>query len=444
MSMKREWPGAMIAAVAGIALVSGCEDSAEADSGSKTRKGGLFTKEVVEQPANYYYRITAGYTVKETGENIVFDFVVACGATVTHWRYTGESTRVSIEPLVMIKPTSNGAAVLLRAYRKICEQGVNWGPEKEYGAPLDVLPFVIWFDDARDLSFGWGYATEDAYHNPNSKLKFEGAAVNVSSPAEWKKYREKAASQYVQVGAIPGPWGYSYTHTPKPVNDQVIKRNGGKWITNRCNGYVRIPAPPEVIEKIWKSAPDYNPAPPDSARYFPITGDYKWLRDIFEAAGPVFGGHEVEQYRGNPSLESLGAINRNNSGFIRTHHTADSVIGDHFPMLPLSRSTGHPISTPALSYPQKIIVSDDWKGMLACGGDSGAPGPDKLVILKGDPTPLFDPDWRTKKFPLFINGDLVVENNLDRPYGAGFQQHIFIIDRNGFIFYRAPWGWGGL
>ena len=437
-------------------LASGCDNGNIDPIGEQwTRLGGIFSSKTVKKERGYFYRIEASYSLKDTGEPIDFDFVVACGAKVTHWRYTGPSTHVSTHPLVMIKAAPNGGAVLLRAYRELCERGVRWQQVSgEYGAPDDLLPFIIWFDDVNDLSFGWGYATEDAYYNTNSRLNFHGAAATEASYDEWKAWRRKAAKEYKQVGQLPGPWGYSYTNGPKQHTRRVKALHAnGENITNSCHGYIRVPAPQEVIEKIWASAPDYNPAPQEG-RYFTIVAKDGWLYEIINNAGPVFNGRKLQDYFGNPNFKSLGAINRNNSGFIRTSASVTRLFSEHYPILPRSKSTEAPMTEPADVYPRRLLVSDEWKGMLACGGDYFVPGPDHLAVTKVDPArpkddmvviirnQSFDPDWKQKQFPLYVNDEVIVENLLDQEYG-GTAEHIFIIDREGYILARRPWGFGG-
>ena len=441
----------LVATLSALAL-AGCGEGGS--SNVKEKSGGVFAEKTVEKEGIFYYRIIASYKVKETGEPLDFDFVVACGASVTHWRYTGPSTRVSTHPLAMVKPTSNGGAVLMRTYRPLCEMGrLRWSPYNgdTNGAPFDLLPFVIWFDDVNDLSFGWGYATEDAYHNANSKLEFVIAYVKASNAKEWRAWREKAEADYEQIGQLPGPWGYSYTNGPKEHSEFVKSLSAtGEDITNSCSGYVRYSAPKEVIEKIWSSAPAHNPAPVEG-RYFPIFGKQDWLKQILRDAGPVFGDQKRD-YRDYQSHNlGQGAINRNNGGFIRTGDTRRKAIADHFPILPRSKSTDVPITEPADVYPRRILVGDAWKGMTACGGDYRVPGPDHLyealrVSVHGstfDPETSFDVGWQSKQFPLYVNDEIAVENLRDQPVG-GLTQHLFIIDREGYILDRRPWGYGGL
>ncbi|MEM9014874.1 MAG: hypothetical protein AAGB02_07175 [Pseudomonadota bacterium] len=416
--------------------------------------GSFFVKRHVEKPGYRHYRLQASYTVRETGEPIEFDFVVSCGAQVTHWRYTGPSTRVSTHPLAMVQPTSDGGAILMRTYRSVCENGFTRPRDGAPRVPDDLLPFIIWFDDVKDLSFGWGYATEDAYYNTNSKLIFNGASITEASFDDWKAWRAKAEAEYSQIGQLPGPWGYSYTNGPREHSAFVKSLSAtGEDITNSCNGYVRVPAPKDLIEQIWAASPEYNFVS-DDGRYLVHKGAWKWIRGIFKEAGPVFSGRVLNDHLSTHG-GAYGAVNRNNSGYIRLSTTRNKVIADHYPFLPRSKSTATPITTPADAYPRRILVGEAWKGMIACGGDFFRPGPDYLVHKEFDrsrkiteqlvliPEKSFDIDWKSKTFPLYINDQMVVENLRAGEYG-GNHPNYYIIDREGYIFVHEPWGFGGI
>ena len=122
------------------------------------------------------------------------------------------------------------------------------------------------------------------------------------------------------------------------------------------------------------------------------------------------------------------------------------------------RSTSPPITEPAAAYPRRILVDDAYKGMLACGGDSGIPGPDELYhrlprpkdaayTQPGVPGGLdpnsFDLDWESKKFPLFINEEMILDTMVDTLTSDIDHNWGFIIDREGFVFVDRPWGAGG-
>jgi hypothetical protein len=58
--------------------------------------------------------------------------------------------------------------------------------------PADFLPGIIWFEKAGDRRFGIAHVSEDAFENPNGKLKFHGATVTKATQAEWEVFRKRA------------------------------------------------------------------------------------------------------------------------------------------------------------------------------------------------------------------------------------------------------------
>jgi len=127
----------------------------------------------------YFYRLRAGFEVKATGEQLDFDYVVACNIRLTRWRDGGLSDDSTHSPRAMVMATNGGQAVMLRTL-EACH-----GLTSEHDdVPPDVLPLAIWFDDFTDLSAGLGYVSEAAYENPLGKLKFRGARVDSATRAD--------------------------------------------------------------------------------------------------------------------------------------------------------------------------------------------------------------------------------------------------------------------
>lgn len=155
-----------------------------------------------------YYRVFADYTVKDTGENIVFDYVVVCGGHAIPEAFYTHS------PKIMFRATSTGEAVGVRSPR-LCDPWY-WGVNLRTGAPMnyppqpdDFLPFTMWYPDAENLGFAFGYASDLAYESPYSRLVFNDAKIEKSSREVWEAWHEKAQQEYVQIGGLPGPWGYN-------------------------------------------------------------------------------------------------------------------------------------------------------------------------------------------------------------------------------------------
>jgi|SRR5215216_384587 len=155
----------------------------------------------------YFYRFRAGFEVKATGEQLDFDYVVACNIRLTRWRDGGLSDDTTYSPRAMVKPTNSGQAVMLRTL-----DACHGLTSEHEDVPSDVLPLAIWFDDFADLSAGLGYVGEAAYENPLGKLNVDSA-----TRADWEAWRKKSAEEYVQRGVLPGPWGYDFPNVPEPA-----------------------------------------------------------------------------------------------------------------------------------------------------------------------------------------------------------------------------------
>jgi hypothetical protein len=197
------------------------------------------------QEGGYFYRLRAAFELKDTGERLDFDYVVACHIRLTRWRDGGLSDDSSFSPRVMFQATTGGQAVML----KTLNQCSGLTSENEDVHP-DILPLAIWFDSVDDLANGLGYVSEGAYDNPLGKLKFHGARIDRATRAEWEAWRKKAADAYVQRGTLPGPWGYDYPDNLNPLNPDI-----GKYVSG-CSGYRRLKLPEIIRDRIDQQFPN--------------------------------------------------------------------------------------------------------------------------------------------------------------------------------------------
>jgi hypothetical protein len=221
--------------VAGAALCGVCHGPPIASAQVQT-----YTKD-----QGYFYRFRAGFEVKATGEQLDFDYIVACSIRLTRWRDGGLSDDSTHSPRAMVMATNGGQAVMLRTL-EACH-----GLTSEHDdVPPDVLPLAIWFDDFADLSAGLGYVSEAAYENPLGKLKFRGARVDRATRADWEAWRKKSAEEYVQRGVLPGPWGYDFPNTPDPALGNYVVQ---------CDGYMRLKLPENMRPKLSVFWPEDRP-----------------------------------------------------------------------------------------------------------------------------------------------------------------------------------------
>ncbi len=230
----------------------------------------------------YFYRLKAGFEIKDTGERVDFDYVVACNIRLTRWRSGGLSDDSSISPKAMVMATHDGHAVMVRTL-VLCG-----GSTTDNGnVPPDVLPLAVWFDDVGDLSAGLGYLSEDAYDNPLGRLKFRGARVERATREDWEAWRAKSAAEYVQRGVLPGPWGYDFpNHTPPEL---------GQYIST-CETYRRLKLPENLrakLRELW---------PQDRPRFWTVPSEKEWstFRDLvwtysrkFPTSGDLVSGQPL-------------------------------------------------------------------------------------------------------------------------------------------------------
>lgn len=147
--------------------------------------GGTGVTKSVNDSA-YFYRLHAKYS--HDGEPIDIDVVVGCSVKVTEYRGGDSGFLAAIFPRLYVHQTRDGHEVM-QILPLICR-----GETTANGLiPADFLPGVIWFEKAGDRRFGIAHVSEDAFENPNGKLKFHGATVKKATLAEWNAFRKRAA-----------------------------------------------------------------------------------------------------------------------------------------------------------------------------------------------------------------------------------------------------------
>jgi hypothetical protein len=125
------------------------------------------------------------------------------------------------------------------------------------GAPADLLPSIYWFPDADDMTFAILYASEDAYENPLSQLKFHGATMHSASLEEFVAFQEAAKTKSivpVNVDRLP-------VRDPKlgPFTVEEIEAAGGRapkpnWAKSNCQSVAKFELNErarEVLRKYW-------------------------------------------------------------------------------------------------------------------------------------------------------------------------------------------------
>ena len=82
--------------------------------------------------------------------------------------------------------------------------GDHW--RSDSGAPPDVTPVTIVFDDADTLASGYSYVSKEAYERPNSDLKLIKARIIPVTPDEAAGLLKVQKPNVVRSLNIQSPW----------------------------------------------------------------------------------------------------------------------------------------------------------------------------------------------------------------------------------------------
>ncbi len=373
------------------------------------------TKAVDTRPLGYFYRFTARYSHK--GEPLVFDYVVACNIRITSYRGGDRSDDSTYAPKAMMLPTKSGGAVMVRTINA-CR-----GETTENGqAPEDLFPMAIWFDDVDDMTFGWGYATWDAYESESSQLEFHEARISAATRADWEAWREASAKDFEPVGMITTPWGVNYAEPSSRRNPNVSSDTAKRILARQCSGYVRLKIPNNIRREFQSFRKNQE------HKYWYIEKSITEIFKIMER-GEFPNGKEFKNlapggtilYAGTSGLPRWGG---GGTLYKQFEHTVPYEV---YPLLPISRSLDRKLLEPTSRYPRNLLIdSNRTRGFLACGGDA----PYDLNPHR------FDSEFARKKKPVVVNGVDVVG-----PHRTWGEPSIFF-ERDEYMFLIDPAGSG--
>lgn len=395
-----------------------------------------------ERPPSFFYRMQADFILKETGEPISFDYVVACGGLVESYSYTTPTAFYKHHPIIMFQPVGDGQALGLVSI-DMCDDWkwhpIKFGPKKgQSRIPENLRPLAIWFDDINDLSAGWGYKTDDAYESPLATIEFVKAEVTISDRAAWKAWRDRASSDYQQVGALPGPWGFSWDEGSYEATSRVSLQGAGfGFASATCLASAHVRVPDELIGEIFAEAPE------NIKRFWFLdeaADKIPDLRDRLYSKRGVFADSRLYSELYKPEHQYLGTLSRGGDAHIVPYGARDGfddgfAFRDIYPFLP--RSEAMPETThPADSYFQAIMFDEPYKGFGRCYSH-GKP----IDMLNKSWPPLkrifpaqavaFDADGALKEHKLEIGS--VVLDKVPRE-GVYLQKPPIVLDRKGYIF----------
>ena len=362
-----------------------------------------------EKNGDFFYRLKAEYTVVKTGEIVEFDIVVGCNIKAQTYSYTGPSYRVSRSPEVIAQATTDGHAVMIQT-PKICHQQTLDQTVKNF------LPYAIWFDDVSDLSFGWGYATQDAYERANAKLAYGDSSIERATQEEWEEWRAEARKQWKQVGALPGPWGYSPPRSSDRTEQQrVYALNKGRMLATRCRGYRRAKlidsmepsdAREDIMAPFFRFAKKY-PERVFRDRFLLTYGEgeiVKAVIDLKHRGDDVFGGYSARQLRG----EIFGTLMKPPNIRSRDGETGifTARYWEAYPLVTYPKG----LTEGSGSTTFQILYGEEWLGVEFCGSayEGRASGKDEIE----DPR-LIDGNLQERKAtPVFLNQEILIEDLL--------------------------------
>ena len=330
-----------------------------------------------------YYRVFADYTVKDTGENIVFDYVVVCGG------YAIPEAWYTHSPKQMFMPTSTGEAVSVRSPSLF--DPWYWGVNLRTGAPMkyppqpdDFLPFTMWHPDVENLGFAFGYASDLAYESPFSRLVFNDAKIERSSHEAWKAWREKAEQSYVQIGGLPGPLGYNPPNskeTREAAEPARLLNNGVYPAVAWCFSVPELDLPKGsrsravVEEEISGKEGDY-------IHYVSEPGEYgvsKFARASGQD-GDVFNGGRyidhlgtngflgVRRSTGRVMVTDYGVTVSTGGGRVNHQSGIGNYYHDVYPVVPAELFTSTDENGEYEYVRRNVLLEENWNGFSLCSG----------------------------------------------------------------------------
>lgn len=392
---------------------------------------------MAEIPQTFFYRIEADFILKETGEPIRFDYVVGCGGYVWNYSYT-TSSKVSVRhPSYMYQAVPGGGALGMITI-DMCD-GWKWGNVRNVvdspwagkpHIPETVRPTVIWFDDANDLSHGWGYLTDDAYESPLAKIEFVKARITKSDKGAWKTWHDEAAATYEQVGMIPGPWGLTHEALSIEEENELYSQGTGKGIAaGRCSAASRVRLASEDIDQLFDQAPEgtdeYWIPRASSSKSYDVEKSI-WALTI---AGDAT--HKVHDFGGEQPVHKYGSLSDDSLAHIHPYsriEDAGFLYREVFPLLPISAAMGEDLTEAQPVYYRKLLDGPEYKGFGYCSF------PQRPVDDLPNIKQKLDPEAYKKPVMLIVSSDgSVIEDSWGN---VAFHTPPKMLSRNGFLYFK--------
>lgn len=225
-------------------------------------------------PFGLYYRLTVDLSDKQ-GRPIGIDIVVGCG--VHRGRIIGGGSTfdvMAMDAAFYAWAIPDGHALSVRTSPAIAATDTCAGGTTDNGRiAQDWLPFVIWYEDASDLSHGLAYATQDAYVSPRARIVFHGARITRATAEEYLAFKRRGLvnlippylSDALLNSARPQRMTAASDVKPDMMSDPKKAWRNSDWLT--CRGVTRVPLPPDVRAELAKLRP------PATAKYWHLEGN---------------------------------------------------------------------------------------------------------------------------------------------------------------------------
>jgi hypothetical protein len=346
-----------------------------------------FTKSV-EVDRGTYYRLKVNLAYKS--EPLAFDVVVGCNVKITRYKDNSRTVETAIAPYVYGLKMPDGRGVVVRP-----PEACGGETTEDGRVPATLLPLIVTYDRAEAPWFGVAYASDDAYENPHSELKFFGATISAATRAEWENWRRTEAPKNFITYALLGV-------NAEDIWTKVKWQPGQQFMPHECQAVARVKLSDYARDIVSQHWPTHRPTywyPDQGARraVFPVH------RDDPKDPARLFEGYEFEAFL-EPLFNGLRGEPRRKPGAVIRFPRA--VSGAVFPAqsdMSLAK-LGPDGRMPAEIQSKKrllrfdAIVHEDLKGLAYC---------DRVTNIEGLP---FDPNGGHERvYENQVNGEPIDE-----------------------------------
>ncbi|MEK7264713.1 MAG: hypothetical protein AAB227_01315, partial [Pseudomonadota bacterium] len=198
---------------------------------------------------------------------------------------------------------------------------------------------------------------------------------------DWEVWRKKAADDWAQIGALPGPWGYSEPQDQAGIKerDRVRALNGGKWLANHCSILLRLALPPDAMAMIEEAATKSPTVVTD--QFIVEDGSQAVIEassQVTERARrePIYGGYTVDaafqEVEGTQlSPPAVGSVPRDRS----THHHG---FRETYPRVSYDEPPYNYERPDKKGSVSQVLIGAEWRGFSGCGNLSGLRSPSSI------------------------------------------------------------------